>query len=266
MGYVICVNNNKGGSLKTTTTTNLAGVLAQQKKKVLLIDADNQSNVSLSFGENPDTYRTSLYDVLVSNLPPEDAIVNVHKYIDILPSNDELVSFDFEVIGNPDQFIDPFFLMRDTCSHLREAYDYILIDTPPSLSLMVGNAFAFADSVLIPYAPEFYSMRSLIKVVNTIKEFKKEFNPTLEVLGVLRTLVNMNTNLHTDIIQETNKYAAENSLFVFETVIPRTVQFANSVAYDKLPATLLKQNKRDKAQLFFDVWNEIETKLRKGVH
>jgi chromosome partitioning protein len=153
--------------------------------------------------------------------------------------------------------------MKETCNHLRKNYDYILIDTPPSLSLMVGNAFAFADRVLIPYAPEFYSMRSLIKVVNTIKEFKREFNPHLEVLGVLRTLVNMNTNLHTDIIQETNKYALENSLYVFETVIPKTIQFANSVAYDKLPASLLKQNKRDKAQLFFDVWDEIETRLRK---
>lgn len=261
---IICVNNNKGGSLKTTTATNLAGVLATKKKKVLIVDADNQSNVSLSFGKNPDTFRTSLYDVLTTNLPAEDAIISVHKYIDILPSNDDLVSFDFDVIGNIKLYPEPFLLMKKSLQHLRNYYDYIIIDTQPSLSLMVGNAFAFADYVLIPFAPEYYSMRSLVKVINTIREFKAEYNQKLEIIGVLRTLVNTQTNLHMDIIEQTRKYAVENDVYVFETVIPRTIQFANSVAYNRVPATLLSEKKRDKANLYFAVWEEIEQRIKEG--
>ncbi|MEM5611412.1 AAA family ATPase [Bacillus thuringiensis] len=106
---VICVNNNKGGSLKTTTTVNLAGVLAEKKKKVLIIDCDNQGNIALSFGQNPDKYNLTIYDVLVGDCATEEAIVKVHKYIDIIPSNDNLVGFEFEVIRNRDKYINPFY-------------------------------------------------------------------------------------------------------------------------------------------------------------
>lgn len=255
-GNVICVNNNKGGSLKTTTTTNLAGVIASEKKKVLIIDADNQSNVLLSFGKNPDSVNYSLYDTLVHGVPAEHCIMKVHKYIDILPSNDDLISFDFDVIGNISNYPEPFILMKEALNHLREQYDYIIIDTPPSLSLMVGNVFTFADNILIPYAPEYYSMRSLIKVIKTIDDFKQSHNPSLKVLGILRTLVNMQTNLHVDVIEETRKYAYENDIHVFDTVITRTIQFANSVAYKKKPATMV--NRYDKAQLYYDLWEEIK--------
>lgn len=257
---IICVNNNKGGVLKTTSVTNIAGVFALQGLKVLIVDCDNQSNVALSFGGNPDKYRTTLYDVLINDVPPEDAIVPVHKNIDILPSNDDLVDFEFDVIGNPKKYPEPFYLLKDALVHLREKYDFILLDTPPSLSLMNGNVFSFADMVLIPYQPEPYSMRSLKNVVRTIARFKKEYNPNIEVLGVFRTLVQSNSNLHRDIIQETNRYAYENDIHIFETSIPRTVQFAGAVGYDQLPATLLK--KKEKGSLYFDLCKEITTKIK----
>lgn len=261
---IIAVNNNKGGSLKTTTVTNLAGVLATHKKKVLIVDADSQSNVALSFRVNPDNCRTTIYDALSDSVPVEDTIVKVHEYIDIVPSNTDLISFDFDVIGNPEEYPEPFMIMKEVFQHLEEKYDFILIDTPPSLSLIVGNAFAWADKVLIPYTPEFYSMRSLISVVNTINEFKEEYNTKLEVLGILRTIVKARTNLHTDVIQNTNKFAEENGINVFNTEIPNTIQFANAVAYNKVPATLAPK-KYDKAKLFFDLWKEIEIVLGKEV-
>lgn len=260
---IICINNNKGGVLKTTTVTNLAGVLASKKNKVLIVDADNQSNVSLSFGINPDNLRTSIYDVLVHDLPAEDAIIQVHKDIDVLPSNRELISFEFDVIGNIKEYPEPFYIMKESLQHLTSVYDYILIDTPPSLSVMNGNVFTFSEKVIIPFAPELYSMRSLIDVVITINDFKKEHNPSLNILGVLPTLVNTQTNLHMDIIQETKKYAFENNVPVFDTVIPRTVQFANAVSYNKVPATLMK--KKDKAELYFDLWDEIENTFEGNV-
>ena len=260
---VICVNNNKGGVLKTTTVTNLAGVLAELKKKVLVVDADNQSNVALSFGLNPDTFRTSLYDVLIGNVPAEDAIHKVHDYIDVLPSNRELVSFEFDVIGNIQKYPEPFYLMDNALGHLRKYYDYILIDTPPSLGLMNGNVFTFSDGVIIPFAPELFSMRSLTEVVSTISDFTKEFNPNLKILGVLRTLVDGRTNLHGDLIQETNKFANKNNIHVFDTIITETVQFSNAIAYHRIPATLLPRKKRDKAVLYYELWDEIEQHLNK---
>ena len=260
---IICVNNNKGGVLKTTSVTNIAGVLALQGKKVLIIDCDNQANVSLSFGENPDLYRTTLYDVLIDDLPPEDAIVNVHKNIDILPSNDDLVSFEFDVIGDSDTYPEPFNIMKNKLEHLRDKYDVILIDTPPSLSLMNGNVFTFADKVLIPYQPEPYSMRSIKNTVRTVARFKKDYNPNIEILGIVRTLVLDVSNLHGAVIQQTNAYAKENGIHMFETIIPRTVQFAGAVGFEKLPLTLLK--KKEKGILFFELCEEIANQLEGSV-
>ena len=258
---IICINNNKGGSLKTTVTTNLAGVLASQGKKVLIIDTDNQSNVAMTFGHNPDDYNYGLFDVLVDGLPAEHAIINVHENIDILPATDDLVAFDFEVIGNNEQYPFPFHIMKDKCSHLKSQYDYILIDTPPSLSLMVGNVFTFADKVLIPFTPETYSMRSLVKVVSALNEFKATHNPNIELLGVVATMVKAQTTLHTGVMQETRKFAHENDLKMFESFIPNTVRYASAVAFDRLPATLLEK-RNDKAEVYFDLWKEIESHVQ----
>lgn len=260
---IICVNNNKGGVLKTTTVTNLAGALAVQGKKVLIVDCDNQSNVALSFGRNPDKYEVTLYDVLSYGLSTDRVIDSVHPMIDIIPSNNDLTSFEFEVIGDKDEYPEPFSILKNALEHLRDKYDYILIDTPPSLGLMNGNVFAFADTVLIPYQPEPYSMRSLKNVVKTIGIFKEQYNPNLEILGIVKTLVHPTSNLHADVIKESNQYAYENDIHMFETVIPRTVQFASAVGYNQTPQTLLK--KKDKGSLYFDLLEEIKTKLKGSV-
>lgn len=250
----ICINNNKGGSLKTTTTTNLAGVLVKEGHKVLIVDTDNQSNVCISFGVNPDELDVGLYDVLIGSVSPAEALVNVHPKLDILPATDDLVGFDFEVIGNAQSYPKPFSVLKNALASLT-AYDYVLLDTPPSLSLMVGNVFAYADDVLIPYPPETYSMRSLIKVIDTIDDFKKEINPELNLMGVFGTMVSNRTVLHSNIMQSTRRYAIENGIHMFDTYIPASVRFASSVAFEKLPATMTGEAK---GQVFYELWDEIK--------
>jgi chromosome partitioning protein len=257
---IIAVNNNKGGVLKTTTVTNLAGVLARQKKKVLIIDADNQSNVSLSFGLNPDNFKTTLYDVLVGGVPAEYSIVQINKYIDLLPSNLEMINFEFDVIGDAEHYPNRFELLKNAVNHLRDSYDYIFIDTPPSLSLVNFNVFVLADFVLIPYEPEAYAMRSLLAVHQMVNQFK-ELNPDLEIIGVLFTKVVWNSNLHVIIKQETKKFAVENGFDVFETEIPRTVEYANEVGFNRKPAIFNPRS--DKGKLYKELWDkEILPRLK----
>lgn len=266
MAKVICVNNNKGGVLKTTTVTNLAGVIASFRKRVLIIDTDNQSNVSVAFGKNPDDFRTSLYDVLMGNIPAEDAVYSAHEFIDVLPSNRDLIDFEFDVLSDTKKYPEPFFLMTDTLGILKEYYDYILIDTPPSLGLMNGNVFTFSDYVIIPSSPELFAYRSLIEVIDTIHTFKNRQNPELEILGILPTLVKSRANLHSQVMQEINKLASERGIPMFDTVITETVQFTKAILHSGVPATLLPEKKRDKAQLYYALWDEIAPAIEEVIY
>lgn len=239
---VIATATNKGGVLKTSLTVNLAGLLAQQKRKVLIIDSDNQGNVILSFGKNPDEYVNTIYNVLVEDLNPKKAIVKVHKNIDVLVSNDDMAFFEFNVLGKIEKFPKPFSLMKNKLDKLRERYDFVLIDTPPNLGLTLGNVLSYADKVIIPFQPESYSMRSLVKIIKAITDFRFEHNPKLEILGVVATLVDQRTTLHSQTLQVLRQYCIENHIKVFETVIPRSIRAASAVAYEGLPIVLTKAN------------------------
>lgn len=256
MSQVWAVSTNKGGVLKTSITTNLAGVLAKQGKKVLIIDTDNQGNVALSFGQNPDKLDKTIYDVLTDGLKPEEAIINVHNGIDLLPCNDDMQFLEFDVLTNRDKYPKPFSLLKDAISpELRKKYDHILIDSPPTLGLTQGNILAIADSVIIPFQPESYSMRSLTKIITAIADFKKKHNPGLRVLGVVATLVDSRTTLHSEVLKEARQYCQKQKIPMFETVIPRSVRFASSIAYEKLPATLTDANNPLVAS-YFELYKE----------
>ncbi|BBI30738.1 ParA family protein [Cohnella abietis] len=238
---VLAVSTNKGGVLKTSITVNLAGLLFKNKR-VLIIDGDNQGNVALSFGHNPDSFTTTLYDALIDGADPREAIVNVHHNIDLLPSNDDLIFLEFDVLPSRDKFGNPFLLLKELVDKLRGMYDVILIDTPPNLGLMQGNVLACADQVLIPFQPENYSMRSLVKILKAIGDFRKNFNPMLSVLGIVATLVDQRTTLHSTVIQECRQFSLEQRVRMFDTIIPKSIRFASSVAFDRLPATLAHPN------------------------
>lgn len=234
---IIAISTNKGGVLKTSITTNLAGIMSAEGRRVLIVDTDNQGNCALSFGRNPDAAAPTTYDVLIGKATAEKAIINVYRNIDMIPANDDMAFFDFDVLREP-KYPAPFGMLRRAMEPIRTAYDVILIDTPPNLGLVTGNVLAAADRVLIPFQPESYSMRSLIKIIQAIDDFRQQHNPGLAVLGVVATLVDARTTLHSQVIQEARRFCAENGIRMFDTVIPRSVRFAAAVAYDRLPATL----------------------------
>lgn len=253
---IIAVSTNKGGVLKTSITTNLAGALCSEHK-VLIIDTDNQGNVLISFGINPDSIEQTLYDVLVDGLDPKKAIVNVHPNIDVLPANDDMSFLEFDVLSNRKDYPNPFNMLKTAMRSIEKEYDYILIDSPPNLGLVQGNVLSYAESILIPFQPEGYSMRSLVKILNAIHNFKEKHNPELEIMGVVATLVDQRTTLHSEVLQQCRRFCIENNIRMFEAVIPRSVRFASSVAYDRKPATLT-DTKNPLVQAYFDLLQEVK--------
>jgi len=255
---VLACSTNKGGVLKSSVTVNLAGVWASQGKKVLIIDCDNQGNSILSFGHNPDKFEYTVYDVLLDGLAAEAAIVNVYKNIDVLPSNDDMTFFEFDVLTNKDiREKDRFLLLKKAVNHLKESYDIILVDSPPTLALTQANILSFVDYVIIPFQPEPYSMRSLVKIVQSINTLKLDTNPNIEILGILGTLVDSRANLHTEILQECRKLCEQKGWKLFETVISRSIRFADELKQQGLPATL-SLPKHNIVKKYFDLAKEIE--------
>jgi chromosome partitioning protein len=255
MGKVWAVSTNKGGVLKTSITTNLAGILAKTNK-VLIVDTETQGNCLVSFGINPDKQETTIYDVLVNKVPAEKAIINVYKNIDVLGANDDMEGFDFEILMNVKKYPKIFYLLKNALQQLRNKYDYILVDALPYKGLVHGNILTFADKVIIPFQPESYSMRSLVKMIKSVEDFKQH-NPDLSILGVVATLVNQRTTLHSEVLQECRKYCTEQKVKLFDTIIPQSVRFASSVAYNRLPATLTDPN-NDIVKNYFELLKEIK--------
>lgn len=258
MTRIIAISTNKGGVLKTSLTTNLAGVLSKNNR-ILIVDTDNQGNAALSFGKNPDQFERTIYDVLLQGVHPKKAIYEVYKNIDILPANDDMAFFEFDVLTQVSKYPEPFSLLKNALEPIQDDYDFILIDTPPNLGLTQGNVLTFADEVLIPFQPESYSMRSLVKILKSIEDFRDRYNPGLSVLGVVGTLVDTRTVLHSQVLQECRAYCFNNSIRMFDTIIPRTVRFASSVAYEGLPATLTDKNNALVAS-YFELAKEMLTR------
>ena len=257
MSEIITISSNKGGVLKTSLTVNLAGVLAEKGYRVLVIDADNQGNSAVSFGLNPDNFKMTLYDVLVDGVHPDKAIINVYKNIYLLPSNDDMSFLEFDVLSNLSNYPNPYYLLKDAFKNYDlNQFDFVLLDSPPNIGLATGNCLVFTDKVLIPFQPEAYSMRSLIKILQAINNFKNEHNAKLEVLGVVGTLVDNRTILHSQVIEECRKFCFNNNIKMFDNVITKSVRFASSVAYNKLPATLTDK-KHPVVQNYYQLYEEV---------
>lgn len=254
MTQIISIQNNKGGLGKTTLVTNLAGVLSK-KYKVLIIDTDGQGNVALTFGVNPDELEYSLYDVLLDGATPQQAVIT-QEGVDILPSNSTMDFFDMEVLSNRDKFKEPFYILREKLYQFSQQYDYVLIDSPPTLGLIAGNILSFTDKVLIPFQAELYAVRGLIRLIRTIESFKEHHNSDLDILGVVGMMVDSRTNLHREMLLQAKEYADRNGITFFETPIPRSIRFASSVAYENKPATLSDEN-NPIIQAYYELTEEI---------
>ena len=224
MGKVISVANQKGGVGKTTTTVNLSTLLAKKGKKVLLIDADPQGNATSGLGITKDI-ELSVYDILVGDTEFNDTIQeSAIKNLKVCPSNISLAGAEVELVS----MLSREQRLKTKLDVVKDQYDYILIDCPPSLGLITLNAFTASDSVLIPVQCEYFALEGLGQLLNTVNLVKKHLNKNLEIEGALLTMYDARTNLSNQVVKEVKKYF-ENK--VYKTVIPRNVRLSEAPSY-----------------------------------
>ena len=223
MSRIIAVSNQKGGVGKTTTSVNLAACVAERGKRVLLVDIDPQGNASSGLGV---TERTpSVYDVLLGEESAEAAVLKTEfENLSVLPSDMTLAGAEIELVAIPERET----LLRKSLEAVRDQYDYIFIDCPPSLSLLTLNAMTAADSVLIPIQCEYYALEGVGQLMNTLQLVKKRLNPALEIEGVVLTMLDGRTNLGLQVVQEVKKYFKSR---VYGSIIPRNVRLSEAPSH-----------------------------------
>jgi len=263
MTVTYAIAMNKGGVGKTSLVSNLAGVLSREyNKKVLIIDTDGQGNSSIAFGLNPSEIMNTIYDVLMGGARTDEVIISVDENLDLLPANEDMSFLEFDVLPHQDKYPLPFQLLKQGIESIRHHYDYILIDTPPSMGLPTGNALAVADKVIIPFVPEMFGVKGLVRVLEAIEDFRKNLNPQLEVAGVVGMMVDSRTHLHSEMLQQARKYCLEQDITMYETIIPKSIRFANSTAYEGKPA-VWTDAKNPIVYAYYELIKEVlETKER----
>ena len=230
MGRVIAVANQKGGVGKTTTAVNLSTSLAKKNKKVILIDGDPQGNATSGLGVEKDP-ENSLYDVLVNEVDIKTTLQDTCvKTLKVCPSNMDLAGAEVELVSQMSRE----FRMKEKIDPIKDEYDYIIIDCPPSLGLITLNSFTAADSVLIPVQCEYYALEGLGQLLNTINLVKKHLNKNLEIEGAVLTMYDMRTNLSNQVVKEVKRYFDDK---VYKTVIPRNIKLSEAPSFG-MPITL----------------------------
>ena len=224
MGKVISVANQKGGVGKTTTTVNLSTLLAKKGKKVLLIDTDPQGNATSGLGVDKDV-ELSVYDILVGDTTFEETVQETAiKNLKVCPSNISLAGAEVELVS----MMSREQRLKAKLDLVKDQYDYILIDCPPSLGLITLNAFTASDSVLIPVQCEYFALEGLGQLLNTINLVKKHLNKNIRIEGALLTMYDIRTNLSNQVVKEVKKYFEDK---VYKTVIPRNVRLSEAPSY-----------------------------------
>ena len=232
MGKIIAVVNQKGGVGKTTTAVNLTACLHELGLKVLLCDFDPQANATSGLGVEKRKTKYNVYDAVIKGVPAKDAIVST-KYGDVLPSTPDLAGASIELL----QMSDPNHCLYRALESVKNRYDLILIDCPPSLEMLTINALAAADGILVPVQCEYFALEGLSDLMNTLRIVKKSINPKLEIFGVALTMFDGRTNFCTQVAQEVRRHFPGK---VYATVIPRNIRLAEApshgipvIAYDR---------------------------------
>ena len=258
MGKIVSIANQKGGVGKTTTSINLSNVLAKKGKKVLLIDADPQGNATSGVGVDKDQ-QFSVYDVLIEDIEIENTLQKTKvKNLDLCPSNINLAGAEVQLVGMENRE----HRLKQKLDNIKDEYDFIIIDCPPSLGLVTLNAFTASDSVLIPIQCEYYALEGLGQLLNTIELVKQHMNKGLQIEGALLTMYDVRTNLSNQVVREVKKYFGDK---VYKNVIPRNVKLSEAPSYG-LPITMYDAKSKgaksyDKFAKEFLKINEEELKL-----
>lgn len=258
MGKIVSIANQKGGVGKTTTSINLSTVLAKKGKKVLLIDADPQGNATSGVGVDKEQ-QFSVYDVLIEDIEIENTLQKTKvKNLELCPSNINLAGAEVQLVGMENRE----HRLKQKLDNIKDEYDFIIIDCPPSLGLVTLNAFTASDSVLIPIQCEYYALEGLGQLLNTIELVKQHMNKSLQIEGALLTMYDVRTNLSNQVVREVKKYFGDK---VYKNVIPRNVKLSEAPSYG-LPITMYDAKSKgaksyDKFAKEFLKINEEELKL-----
>jgi chromosome partitioning protein len=237
MGKVFAIANQKGGVAKTTTCINLAASLVATKRKVLLIDLDPQGNATSGSGVDKSAVELSVYDVLLGHCGVEEALQHSeHGGYPLLPANRDLTAAEVELLKVPNKEL----RLRNALATVRDRYDYILIDCPPTLSMLTINALAAADGVIIPMQCEYYALEGLTDLVNSIQRIAQALNPGLKIEGLLRTMYDPRIGLANEVSEQLKAHFGER---LYDTIIPRNVRLAEAPSYG-MPALAYDKQSR----------------------
>ncbi|EOS72258.1 chromosome partitioning protein [Dorea sp. 5-2] len=225
MGRIIAIANQKGGVGKTTTAINLSACLAEKGQKVLAIDMDPQGNMSSGLGLDKDDIDKTIYDMIIGEAEIEEVIQRgTIENLDILPSNVDLSAVEIELIDVENKE----FVVKNSVQKIRDQYDFIIIDCPPSLSLLTINSMTTADSVLVPIQCEYYALEGLSQLIHTVELVKDRLNSGLEIEGVVFTMFDARTNLSLQVVENVKDNLQQN---IYKTIIPRNIRLAEAPSY-----------------------------------
>jgi len=227
MTKTIAICNQKGGTGKTTTAVNLSYAVSQKGQRVLLVDTDPQGNATSGVGVNKSTIIKSVYDVLLHKIPIQEAIIpQIFPNFDLIPCNINLTGAEIELVG----VMARENRLRKALALIKDQYDFIFIDSPPSLGLLTLNSLVASDSVIVPIQCEFYALEGVSQLLNTLNLIRDGLNPTLGIEGVLMTMADFRTNLTNEVIKEIKNYFKDK---VFESIIPRNVKLSEAPSFGK---------------------------------
>ncbi len=249
MSKIIAIANQKGGVGKTTTSVNLSSCLAVKGKKILIIDIDPQGNTSSGLGIDKTKIRKSIYDVIINGVPIEETLVDTKiDTLKLSPSNIQLAGAEVELVS----VISRETRLKFALESVKDKFDYIIIDCPPSLGLITLNALTAANTILVPIQCEYYALEGLSQLMNTVSIIQKHLNPALKVEGVVLTMFDARTNLSIQVVDEVKKYFGNK---VYRTIIPRNVRLSEAPSYG-LPI-ILYDSKSKGAECYMDLADEV---------
>ena len=258
MGRTIAIANQKGGVGKTTTAINLSACLAEKGKKVLAVDFDPQGNTTSGLGIDKNSLNITIYEMMIGEAEIEECIQkSVVKDLDVLPSNVNLAGAEIELIGIEEKE----YILRNQIEKIKDQYDYIIIDCPPSLNTLTVNAMTTADTVLVPIQCEYYALEGLTQLIHTINLVKERLNPELEIEGVVFTMYDARTNLSLQVVENVKQNLKQT---IYKSIIPRNVRLAEAPSHG-MPINLYDP-KSAGAEGYRDLADEVLEREQDLVH